>query len=146
MKTIIVLSILFSAIVWLPVGAELTETDLENIRQIFREEFREELEKPIIDHIDASLGEIDARFDSINRTKNSVLGGTAKSGSCRFCQLSIAEAEAAAEIAKVEAPVKVAEAKAGVEIIKTMAKASTEQEMIKSAATVAALGILSGTE
>ena len=60
--------------------------------------------------------------------------------------VEIAEAEAAAEIAKVEAPVKVAEAKAAVEIIKTMAKASTEQEMIKSAATVAALGILSGTE
>ena len=71
MKTIIVLSILFSTIAWLPVGAELTETDLENIRQIlragFRAGFREELEKPIIDHIDASLGEIDARFDSINR-------------------------------------------------------------------------------
>ena len=71
MKTIIVLSILFSTIAWLPVGAELTETDLEKIRQIFREEFRagfrEELEKPIIDPIDASLGEIDARFDSINR-------------------------------------------------------------------------------
>ena len=72
MKTIIALSILFSTIAWLPVGAELTETDLENIRQILREEFRdgfrEELEKPIIDHIDASFGEIDARFDRINRS------------------------------------------------------------------------------
>ena len=67
MKPIIVLSILFSTIAWLPVGAELTETDLEKIRQIFREEFREELEKPIIDHIDASFGEIETRFDSINR-------------------------------------------------------------------------------
>ena len=71
MKTLLVLLILFSAIAWLPVGAELTETDLEKIRQIVREEFRdgfrEELEKPIIDHIDASFGEIDARFDSINR-------------------------------------------------------------------------------
>ena len=71
MKNLLALSILFSTIAWLPVRAELTETDLEKIRQIFREEFRagfrEELEKPIIDHIDASLGEIDARFDSINR-------------------------------------------------------------------------------
>ena len=71
MKLILILSILFSTIAWLPVRAELTETDLENIRQILREEFRagfrEELEKPIIDHIDASFGEIDARFDSINR-------------------------------------------------------------------------------
>ena len=67
MKTILALSILFSTIAWFPVRAELTETDLENIRQIFREEFREELEKPIIDPIDTSLGEIDTRFDSINR-------------------------------------------------------------------------------
>ena len=70
-KTLLALSILFSTIAWLPVHAELTETDLEKIRQIFREEFREELreelEKPIIDPIDASFGEIDARFDSINR-------------------------------------------------------------------------------
>ena len=41
MKTILILSILFSAIAWLPVGAELTETDLENIRQILREELQE---------------------------------------------------------------------------------------------------------
>ena len=78
MKTILVLSILFSTIAWLPVGAELTETDLEKIRQIVREEvragFREELEKPIIDHIDTGWGEIEAtldsidtRFDNINR-------------------------------------------------------------------------------
>ena len=67
MKTIIALSILFSTIAWLPVGAELTETDLEKIRQIFREEFREELEKPIIDPIEATFDEIDTRFDSINR-------------------------------------------------------------------------------
>ena len=71
MKTILVLSILFSTIAWLPVGAELTETDLEKIRQIVREEFRdgfrEELEKPIIGHIEATFDEIDARFDSINR-------------------------------------------------------------------------------
>ena len=67
MKTLLALSILFSTIAWLPVGAELTETDLEKIRQIFRAGFREELEKPIIDHIDASFGEIETRFDSINR-------------------------------------------------------------------------------
>ena len=71
MKNLLALSILFSTIAWLPVRAELTETDLEKIRQIVREEvragFREELEKPIIDHIDTGLGEIDARFDSINR-------------------------------------------------------------------------------
>ena len=39
MKKLLALSILFSAIAWFPVRAELTETDLENIRQIFREEF-----------------------------------------------------------------------------------------------------------
>ena len=65
MKTILVLSILFSVSIALPVRAELTETDLENIRQIFREEWekqiREEWEKPIIDHIDTS-------FDSIHRS------------------------------------------------------------------------------
>ena len=43
MKTLLALSILFSTIAWLPVRAELTETDLEKIRQIFREELREEL-------------------------------------------------------------------------------------------------------
>ena len=71
-KTLLALSILFSAIAWLPVHAELTETDLEKIRQIFREEFREELEKPIIDHIDASFGEIDTHFDSINRSLDQI--------------------------------------------------------------------------
>ena len=72
MKTIIALSILFSTIAWLPVGAELTETDLENIRQILREEFRDI--HVALDEMDASLGEIevtvdeiDAHFDSINR-------------------------------------------------------------------------------
>ena len=71
MKTILVLSILFSVSIVLPVHAELTETDLENIRQIFREEW----EKPIIDHIDTKFGEmemnldeIDTSFDSIHRS------------------------------------------------------------------------------
>ena len=71
MKTILALSILFSAITWFPVRAELTETDLEKIRQIFREE----LGKPAIDPIDTSLGEIeatvgkiDAHFDNIDRS------------------------------------------------------------------------------
>ena len=62
MKTVLALSILFSAIA-LRVRVELTKTDLENIRQIFQEEW----EKPIIDHIDTSFGEIDASFDSINQ-------------------------------------------------------------------------------
>lgn len=71
MKTILALSILFSAITWFPVRAELTETDLEKIRQIFQEE----LGKPAIDPIDTSLGEIeatvgkiDAHFDNIDRS------------------------------------------------------------------------------
>ena len=71
MKNILVLSILFSVFIALPVRAELTETDLESIRQIFREEW----EKPIIDHIDTRLGEmemnldeIDTNFDSIHRS------------------------------------------------------------------------------
>ena len=72
MKKLLALSILFSAIVWFPVRAELTETDLENIRQIFREEFREELEKPIIDPIDTSLGEIEATFDKIDTRFDSI--------------------------------------------------------------------------
>ena len=59
MKTILVLSILFSVSIALPVRAELTETDLENIRQIFREEW----EKPIIDHIDTRFSEIETNLD-----------------------------------------------------------------------------------
>ena len=64
MKTILVLLILFSVSIVLPVHTELTETNLENIRQIFREEW----EKPIIDHIDPSLAEIETSFDSIHRS------------------------------------------------------------------------------
>ena len=76
MKNLLALSILFSTIAWLPVGAELTETDLENIRQILREELQEAFRDihVALDEVDASLGEIeatfgeiDARFDSINR-------------------------------------------------------------------------------
>ena len=73
MKTILLFSILFSAIAWLPVRAELTETDLENIRQIFREEW----EKPItdsIDPIDTSLGEIEATVVEINTHLDSING------------------------------------------------------------------------
>ena len=62
MKPILILSILFFLIAWLSVRAELTETDLEKIRQIFREE----LAKPAIDPINTNLDEIDAHFDSIN--------------------------------------------------------------------------------
>ena len=77
MKTLLALSILFSAIAWLPVRAELTETDLEKIRQILREELQEAFRDTYValDEMDASLGEIDAtfdeidaRFDSINRS------------------------------------------------------------------------------
>ena len=60
MKTFIAVAILFSLIV-LPVRAELTETDLEKIRQIFREE----LEKPITDHVDPSFREIEEPLDGI---------------------------------------------------------------------------------
>ena len=69
MKTILVLSILFSTIAWLPVRAELTETDLENIRQILREELQEAFRDTHVafDEIEATVDEIDARFDSINR-------------------------------------------------------------------------------
>ncbi len=76
MKLILILSILFSTIAWLPVRAELTETDLENIRQILREELQEAFRDThvALDEMDASLGEIEAtvdeintRFDSINR-------------------------------------------------------------------------------
>ena len=70
MKTILLFSILFSAIAWLPVRAELTETDLENIRQIFREE----LGKPAIDPIDTSLGEIEATVVEINTHLDSIHG------------------------------------------------------------------------
>ena len=75
-KLILILSILFSTIAWLPVRAELTETDLENIRQILREELQEAFRDThvALDEMDASLGEIEAtvdeintRFDSINR-------------------------------------------------------------------------------
>ena len=68
MKTVLVLSILFSAIA-LPVRAELTETDLENIRQIFREEWEEairDIHVPL-DGMPTTFDEIDASFDSINQ-------------------------------------------------------------------------------
>ena len=61
-KPILVLLILFSVIAWLPVRAELTETDLEKIRQIFQDE----LGKPAIDPIDTNLDEIATHFDGIN--------------------------------------------------------------------------------
>lgn len=67
MKPLLILSILFS-VIGLPALGELTETDLENIRQIFREEW----EKSIIDHIDASFYEIDVSFDSIHRNLNRI--------------------------------------------------------------------------
>ena len=38
---------LFSTIAWLPVRAELTETDLEKIRQIFREALGQPAMDPI---------------------------------------------------------------------------------------------------
>ena len=60
MKIFIAVAILFSLIA-LPVHAELTETDLEKIRQIFREE----LEKPITDHVDTSFREIQEPLDGI---------------------------------------------------------------------------------
>ena len=62
MKTFIAVAILFSLIA-LPVRAELTETDLEKIRQIFREA----LEKPITDHVDTSFREIQEPLDGIER-------------------------------------------------------------------------------
>ena len=69
MKTMLALSIRFSVSIARRVHAELTETDLENIRQIFREEWekqiREEWEKPIIDPIDMS-------FESIHRSLNQI--------------------------------------------------------------------------
>ena len=70
MKPILILSILFSAIAWLRVHAELTETDLEKIRQIFREE----LGKPAIDPIDTSLGEREATVVEINTHLDSIHG------------------------------------------------------------------------
>ncbi len=74
MKTFLALSILFSTIAWLPVGAELTETDLENIRQILRGElqgaFRDT--RVALDEMDASLGEIDATFDEIDTHFDSI--------------------------------------------------------------------------
>ena len=76
MKTLLTLSILFSVSIALPVHAELTETDLENIRQIFREEWeksiQEEWEKPIIDHIETSFDSIHRNLDSIHRSLNRI--------------------------------------------------------------------------
>ena len=74
MKPILVLSILFSTIAWLPVRAELTETDLEKIRQIVREELQEAFRDThvALDEIDASLGEIDATFDEIDTHFDSI--------------------------------------------------------------------------
>ena len=68
MKTILVLLILFCAIA-LPVHAELTETDLENIRQILQEELQEAFRDThvTLDGMHTTFDEIDASFDSINR-------------------------------------------------------------------------------
>lgn len=57
-----------------------------------------------------------------------------------------AKAKAAAEIATAEAPVKEIGAKAAVEVIKAITQANTEQELIKNAATIAAVGIMSMTQ
>ena len=67
MKTFLVM-ILFSAIA-LPVRAELTETDLENIRQILQEELQEAFRDihVTLDGMHTTFDEIDASFDSINR-------------------------------------------------------------------------------
>ena len=59
-KTFIAVAVLFSLTV-LPARAELTEADLEKIRQIFREE----LEKPITDHVDTSFRKIEEPLDGI---------------------------------------------------------------------------------
>ena len=70
MKAILVLSILFCVIA-LPTFAELTEMDLENIRQIFREELGKPTMAPIdtnLDEIEATVDEIDTTFDSIHRS------------------------------------------------------------------------------
>ena len=68
MKHILFFSILFSAIA-LPVRAELTETDLENIRQILQEELQEAFRgiHVTFDGMHTTFDEIDASFDSINR-------------------------------------------------------------------------------
>ena len=68
MKHILFFSILFSAIA-LPVRAELTETDLENIRQILQEELQEAFRDSHVtfDGMHTTFDEIDASFDSINR-------------------------------------------------------------------------------
>ena len=58
----------------------------------------------------------------------------------------IAKAQASAEIAKAEVPVKVAETEAAAEVIKAMAAATTEQELIRSAAIVAAMQVLAEIE
>lgn len=68
MKHILCLSILFSVIAS-PVRAELTETDLENIRQILQEELQEafrDIQVPR-DGMRTTFDEIEASFDSINR-------------------------------------------------------------------------------
>jgi len=68
MKHILFLSILFSVIAS-PVRAELTETDLENIRQILQEELQEAFRDIHVprDGMRTTFDEIDASFDSINR-------------------------------------------------------------------------------
>ena len=70
MKTILVLSILFSVSIALPVRAGLTETDLENIRQILREELQAAFRDIHItlDSTQTTFDEIDTSFDSIHRS------------------------------------------------------------------------------
>lgn len=70
MKTILVLSILFSVSIALPVHAELTETDLENIRQILREELQAAFRDihVTLEGTQATFDKIDTSFDSIHRS------------------------------------------------------------------------------
>ena len=68
MKHILFFSILFCMIA-LPVRSELTETDLENIRQILQGELQEAFRDThvTLDGLDTTFDEIDASFDNINR-------------------------------------------------------------------------------
>ena len=72
MKTILVLSILFFAIV-LPARGELTDADFDKIRLIVKEEVKTEIaasEKRLMEHIDLKIETVNARIDGVEKSLN----------------------------------------------------------------------------
>ena len=74
MKTILTLSILFSAVAWFPAFGELTDADLDQIRLIIREEVKTEIKAEIAasearmkEYVNLKIANIDNQIKTTNR-------------------------------------------------------------------------------